>query len=351
MCFHRPGFLELLYKQLPNHETRVLGGKAFESMETTSEGVEVTCKDGSVYTGSIVVGADGVGSAVRKQMATKLNNSKLAEPWLTSYRGLFGWSSRREGIEDGTIYEMHGEKLTVQVIPADGKSMFLVYQRLPLELKGSTRYSDDEKEAMATEVGDIYVSETVQFKDLWAEQKWSFCSGLEEGTAEKWFDERTVLVGDTVHKMTPNVGLGLNSGWQSAAVLTNCLRKLLLENPEPSTTALEGAFQKYQGIRKKDASESVEMSGLYTRVVAWNNPVWRFVDQHVTKHIGGDVKLLDLLLIPMVKKGRTLDFLGEENFKSGTVAWTVPRTIAPKEVDDGLVKGSEIAVADVEVAA
>lgn len=351
MCFHRPGFLEMLYKRLPNHETRVLGGKAFDTMETTSEGVRVTCKDGSVYEGSIVVGADGVNSAVRKQMATKLNDPKLADPWSVGYRGLFGWSTRKEGIEDGTIHEMHGDKLTVQVIPSGTMSMFLVYQRLPVATKGSPRYSDEEKEAMAAEVADIHVSETVQFKDLWAEQQWSFCSGLEEGTAEKWFDDRTVLVGDTVHKMTPNVGLGLNSGWQSAAVLASGLRKLLLENPQPSTAALNAMFAEYQSIRKRDSWMSVELSGLYTRVVAWNNPVWKFVDQYVTKHIGGDVKLLDLLLIPIVKKGRTLDYLDEDNFKSGSVPWTVPRTIAPKKEDAGVAKGPDVVVGDVEVAA
>lgn len=329
MCFHRPKFLEFLYKSLPNGETRVLGGKKLDTIETTAEGVRVTCKDGSVHEGSIVVGADGVNSATRKQLAKSLSDEKLAEPYTTAYRGLYGCATWTEDTIPATISEMHGNKTTIQLIPAKGILMFLAYQRLPTTTKGSVRYSEEDKQAFAKEVADIHVTETLTFKDIWDKTYWSYASGLEEGLAERWYGDRVVLVGDTVHKMTPNIGLGLNSGWQSAALLTNKLRQLLQKNPEPSTEALNSIFREYQGTRMKDASDMVDMSGLYTRVVAWNNPVWKFADQYVTKYIGGDCMLLDLLMIPMVKKGLTLDFVNEDNFKSGTTAWVKGRTIVP----------------------
>lgn len=354
MCFRRRDIHKFLYESLPDKESRVFGGKQVASIETTSDGVKVTCKDDSVYEGSIVVGADGANSAVRRDLAKKLGDEKLAEPFTSTYRALYGVSTWMNGIEPDTLYEMHGEKATIQIIPGDGVLMFLAYQRLPEMSKTSVRYTDEEKEAFAAEIGDIYVSETGQFKDVWAEQTWSYASGLEEGIADKWYGERTVLIGDTVHKMTPNVGLGLNSGWQSAVILTNSLRRLLQKNPEPSTEALNQLFENYQGIRKKNASDMTFISGLYTRVVAWNNPVWKFADQYVTKLIGGDCKLVEILLIPLVKQGFTLDFLDEENFKSGTVAWSHPRTVMPKDAGDvaGLkTAASQSTVTDVEVAA
>ncbi|KAF3769690.1 FAD/NAD(P)-binding domain-containing protein [Cryphonectria parasitica EP155] len=333
MCFHRPEFLKFLYDELPDREARILGGKALDKIETTSEGVRVTCKDGSVHEGSVVVGADGVNSSVRRHLANELSDPKLAKPFTTSYRGLFGWSTWTKGIEEGHLYEMHGDKMSVQLIPGKDMVMFLVYDRLPADTRESVRYSDEEKKKLVEEVAEYFVTDTVQFKDLWGQAQWSFCSGLEEGTAEKWYGDRLVLVGDTVHKMTPNVGLGLNSGWQSAAILTNGLRRLLQKNPEPSTEALNAVFKEYQEIRKKDASDMVEISGLYTRVVAWNNPVWKFVDQYVTKYIGGDNKLLDLLMIPMVRKGNALDFLNENHFRTGTTTWLKGQTVIPKELE------------------
>lgn len=323
--------MQYLYDQLPERESRMLPGKALETIETTADGVRVTCKDGSVHEGSIVVGADGVNSTVRKHLATQLNDAKLAEPFTTSYRGLFGWSTLPEAIKPHHIYELHGDKVTIQVIPGQEKAMYLVYERLPTSSKQSLRYSDEEKEAFAAKYADFHVSETVRFGDIWAQSKWSFVSGLEEGLADKWYGDRIVLVGDTVHKMTPNIGLGLNSGWQSAAILTNCLRKVLQRSLAPTTEELREVFKEYQGIRKKDASDMVGISGLYTRVVAWNNPVWKFVDQYMTNPIGGDCKLLDLLMVPMVRKGNTLDFLNENHYRTGTATWAKGQTVVEKD--------------------
>lgn len=353
MCFRRPELHKSLYETLPDHESRVLAGKQVAFIETTAEGVKVTCKDDSVYEGSIVVGADGANSAVRKELAKSLGDEKLAEPFTTTYRGLYGVSTWMKGIEENTMCEMHSEKLTIQIIPGKDTMMFTAYQRLPETSKTSVRYTTEEKEAFAAEVGEMYVAPTVQFKDIWSEQTWSYASGLEEGIADKWYGERVVLVGDTVHKMTPNVGLGLNSGWQSAVILTNGLRRLLAKDPEPSTEALNQLFKDYQGTRKKNASDMASVSGLYTRVVAWNNPVWKFADQYVTKYIGGDCKLLDLLLVPLVKQGFTLDFLNEDNFRSGNVAWSHPRTVVAQDVEVPAVNKAAVqsTVTDVQVAA
>lgn len=340
MCFRRPELHKTLYETLPEHESRVVAGKQVASIETTVDGVKVTCKDESVYEGSIVVGADGANSAVRRNVAKSIGDERLAEPFTTTYRGLYGVSTPVKGIEENTLYEMHSAKLTIQIIPGRNTVMFTAYQRLPVTSKTSVRYTEEEKEAFAAEIADIYVADGVQFKDVWGEATWSYASGLEEGIADKWYGERVVLVGDTVHKMTPNVGLGLNSGWQSAVILTNKLRSLLANNPEPSTEALNQLFKDYQGVRKKNAADMADVSGLYTRVVAWNNPVWKFADQYVTKHIGGDCKLLDLLLVPLVKQGHTLDFLSEDNFKSGRIAWSHPRTVVAQDAEEPALKAA-----------
>lgn len=333
MCFHRPKLHELLYKNIPNYESRIWSNKGVSTIETTADGVKVTCTDGSIHEGSIIVGADGVNSVVRSHMFKSHADPKLAEPFTTSYRALYGCSTWQTDLTPNTVYEMHGDKISSQVIPAPGIAMFVVYERLPSTVNGSTRYSEEEKAEFAKSVQDLNVTETVKFKDIWGTTEWSYFSGLEEGIAEAWYADRAVLVGDTVHKMTPNIGLGLNSGWQSAATLTNGLRKLLLTNPEPSTEELNTVFRDYQGIRKKNASDMETLSGLYTRVVAWNNPIWKFADQYITPYIGGDVALLDMMLVPLVANhGNTLDFLDENNYKTGKTPWKIGRTVARKEV-------------------
>lgn len=331
MCFHRPKLHEYLYNTLPEHESRIISNVEVTAIETTADGVKVSCKDGTVHEGSIVVGSDGVNSSVRKYIAR--GDEKHAEPFTTAYRALYGCSSWTKGLDSQTLYEMHGDKTSIQVIPGPDMAMFVVYERLPTTTKGSKRYTEDEKLEFAKTVEDLSVSEDIKFKDIWSETTWSYFSGLEEGVAPSWFGDRAVLIGDTVHKMTPNVGLGLNSGWQSAAVLTNGLHELLSKTPEPSTDALNQVFKDYQGIRKKNASDMNGISGLYTRVVAWDNPLWKLADQYITPYIGGDCALLDLLLVPLVaKQGNTLSFADENHYKVGKTPWKNGQTVALKEV-------------------
>ena len=332
MCFQRPKLHEFLYNTLPEHESRVLGNVEVTGIETTADGVKVTCKDGTVHEGSIVVGSDGVNSSVRKHIGR--GDEKQSEPFTTSYRALYGCSNWTKSLDSQTLYEMHGDKTSIQVIPGPDMTMFVVYERLPATTKGSKRYTEDEKLQFAKKVEDLSVSEDVKFRDIWSETTWSYFSGLEEGVAPSWYGDRAVLIGDTVHKMTPNVGLGLNSGWQSAAVLTNGLHELLSKNPEPSTDALTQVFKDYQGIRKKNASDMNGISGLYTRVVAWDNPLWKLADQYITPYIGGDCALLDLLLVPLVaKQGNTLSFADENHYKAGKTPWKNGQTVALKGVN------------------
>ncbi|ROV99115.1 hypothetical protein VMCG_06620 [Cytospora schulzeri] len=333
MCFHRPKLHDYLYKSLPGHESRILSNQGVATIDKTADGVTVTCTDGTVHEGSMVIGADGVNSAVRSHMFMGQTDPKFAEPFTTSYRALYGCSTWTTDLDPHTLYEMHGDKISIQIIPGPEIAMFVVYERLPTTVKGSKRYSDEEKEEYAKSILDFSVSEKVKFGDIWGTTTWSYFSGLEEGIADLWYTDRTVLVGDTVHKMTPNVGLGLNSGWQSAAILTNGLRRLLQTTPEPTTEDLNKIFQEYQGIRKKNASDMSGLSGLYTRVVAWNNPIWKLADQYINPYIGGDCALLDLLVVPLVaEQGNTLDFLDENNYKTGKTAWKKGRTTVPKEI-------------------
>ena len=56
-----------MYRAQPS-KSKLLANKAVVSIEDDEHGVKVTTKDGSVYEGDIVIGADGVWSTVRQAM-------------------------------------------------------------------------------------------------------------------------------------------------------------------------------------------------------------------------------------------------------------------------------------------
>jgi 2-polyprenyl-6-methoxyphenol hydroxylase-like FAD-dependent oxidoreductase len=56
-----------MYHNFPAKE-KILTSKRCVDIESNADSVKVTTADGSVYTGDIVIGADGVHSTVRKSM-------------------------------------------------------------------------------------------------------------------------------------------------------------------------------------------------------------------------------------------------------------------------------------------
>src|SRR3954468_13047290 len=100
MLFIRRDLMETLYSKLPDRERYVLPAKKVSGIEQDDTSVTVTCADGSVFKGDVLVGCDGVHSAVRRLVFEQPAAGRKAKtpPRLGSeYRGLFGSSPRPEG--------------------------------------------------------------------------------------------------------------------------------------------------------------------------------------------------------------------------------------------------------------
>lgn len=63
----RQTLLQILYGSVPD-KRKILVGKRVSEIDYSHDGVVVHCKDGTLYSGSVVVGADGVHSMVRQEM-------------------------------------------------------------------------------------------------------------------------------------------------------------------------------------------------------------------------------------------------------------------------------------------
>lgn len=76
ICLERYHVISALYKHVPD-KTKVLHGKKITRVDHFDDRVVAQCKDGSSYTGDIIIGADGVHSLVRQEMWRHAN---LASP-------------------------------------------------------------------------------------------------------------------------------------------------------------------------------------------------------------------------------------------------------------------------------
>lgn len=129
MLISRTMLMGLLWETLPEREAHVRPGKEVVSVETHTAGVRVTCADGRVEEGSVVVGCDGVHGVMRravsdlraekKRSARKRlslglgggsdRDGKADRDMEARYYGLVGSAPLLEGLEPGVCYETQGD--------------------------------------------------------------------------------------------------------------------------------------------------------------------------------------------------------------------------------------------------
>ncbi|KAL9008627.1 MAG: hypothetical protein Q9173_006265 [Seirophora scorigena] len=239
------------------------------------------------------------------------------------------------------------------------RCFYFVFQRVrePWTQYNRPRYTQEDAEKMAADVADMPGSETMVFGELWRKRWRGAVVDIEEGVLNRWFYGRTVLVGDTAHKVssatieylwtrqvtqafsqiTPNMALGGNSGMESVVVLTNLLhRTLASDSPsKPSQDALTQAFQAYQDQRLPRMRHVMEFSRLITRTQAWDKWFLKMMSIWVLPYLPQRKLANDLGEI--IRKAPMLDFVPLGDWDEGLMEWEdMKQEKDPKK--DGLAK-------------
>ncbi|RYP61694.1 hypothetical protein DL771_010045 [Monosporascus sp. 5C6A] len=352
MTFPRTRLTKLLYDGLgPENRSKVRAGVAVEDIGTEADGVRVWLSDGSVETGSIVVGADGVHSTTRRIMQkladkeaaarTSDNHSPLSAsftegPLLTTFECLYGSASPdlipRLGIENGAFYETHGKATCTQFLSWDDGIHFGLFRRVqgqPTAIRRS--FSAEETEAYKAAFADVHVAPGVKARDILYGDPgllgWTRLVQQPEGMARRWYHGRIVLVGDAALQVTSVAGLGFNAGLQSAVLLANGLHAVLPGadadaglDPNPDLQTLTRVFAEYEEARRKESVAVADLSGKMMRGNTWESWSLWLVTEYLIPRLFGDRKLMEAAGRGMVSKGKTLD-CGKKTERSGSIPW------------------------------
>ncbi|KAJ1337160.1 FAD dependent monooxygenase [Microdochium nivale] len=280
LFFERREFLQSLYDQLPDKSKIVNGKKVVEVLES-HDGVSVLLSDGSREEGDVLIGCDGVHSFVRQNMwdqadtvSPGLISISEKKTMMTSWTCLVGMGPREPALRN-ELSAVHNEGYSFLIGTQSDRTFFFVFFRVdkPYSQYTRPRWTQKDADDAAARVMDRPVSENVVFGDIWRRRYRATMVDVEEGVLTRWFFNRTVLVGDACHKVTPNIALGGNSGMESMALLTNLLHRTLSAHPnsaKPTRATLTKVFQEYQDRRIPRMRKIVEFSNLITRVQAWD---------------------------------------------------------------------------------
>ncbi|KAH7028242.1 FAD binding domain-containing protein [Macrophomina phaseolina] len=315
----RRRLLEILYSALPD-KSKVEVDKTVSGIEKHPKKygvVEVRTHDGDVYEGNLVVGADGVHSKARAEMwrlTSALQPNKISEEknnMTVEYTCIFGISSAIPGLAPGEQVMCVYNGWTLVVIPStQDQTFWFIVRKLDRKYQygSAPRLTSEDAVEQCSKLGSVPILNDVRFSDVWQRRTTFNASVMEESVFPTWSCGRLVCIGDSIHKMTINLGQGANCAIEDVAVLSNLLHNALKGNMEQelSDQEIEALLQRFNKTHLPRVSLIQQMSWLVTRIHAREGRVRAWLGRYVTPYLGGR---LDGRLFGMIADAAKLDFL------------------------------------------
>ncbi|MCH2021952.1 MAG: FAD-dependent monooxygenase [Saprospiraceae bacterium] len=251
VAIHRAKLQEVLLNELQACPIHL--GKKLIKLHQKDGNVHLEFEDGTFHQTKVLIGADGIHSAVRRSI---FPNSKERHAKQICWRGITDFD-----LGEGYHYiarEAWGIGRRIGIVPiAPGK----VYWYACLSYKHSAKEIDNER------LSDLFSRFHPLASDIISSTKKENIITAELGDLElipEWHKGNVCLLGDAAHATTPNMGQGANQAIESAWILSECLKG---END------IKKAYAQYQKIRQPKATMVVKKSWGIGKIAHMSNPL------------------------------------------------------------------------------
>ncbi|MFB8035802.1 FAD-dependent monooxygenase [Streptomyces sp. NPDC056004] len=234
---HRGDLHRMLSSRVPAE--RVHTGKELLRYEETVYGVVLHFADGTDAHADVLIGADGVHSAVRRAVAgadapVYSGNSAL--------RGVVDAADLPD-LDPALMYMYAGPAARVLLYPVAGGRQFTYVVVTPAAEGAAESWTsagdrtdldavltgwDPAVRALADAAGEV--------------RRWAL---YDREPLERWSTSRTTLLGDAAHPMLPHHGQGANQAVEDAVALAVCL-----EGAAPGADGIAAALRRYEEARR-----------------------------------------------------------------------------------------------------
>jgi len=253
---HRATLHDVMVAALGREHLRL--GHTAEGYELTDSSVKVRFHGGEVREAELVVGADGIRSACRRQLLGD------GEP---TYAGYFCWrgiSPTRGELPQGWGGEVWGAGRRFGGCTVDGGRLywFAVAQGPP--------GGEDPKGSARAAVLKHFEDFVPMFRDVIAatpEEAIIRSDIADRPTVTKWGEGRLTLLGDAAHPMTPNLGQGACQAIEDALVLATGIAR---------GSDVAAALRAYEAERQRRANAVVEAARRFGAIGQWSNGAARW---------------------------------------------------------------------------
>ncbi|KNG91099.1 hypothetical protein ANOM_000766 [Aspergillus nomiae NRRL 13137] len=311
--------LRILYSRLGEHQCRVHINKKVVRVENLPNKAVVHCKDGSTFEGDLVVGADGVRSIVREEMWRYMESLGLTKDVATEkanmkaeYSCLFGISNPTVGVNPGEAHRTFAKGYSTLTIGGKGGRIYwFLFAKMDRPFTGSDvpRFNEQDLGEHVAKYLHIPITPTVPFSKVYEKVEVKAYLCLEEALYQYWSMDRCVCIGDSIHKMTPNIGQGGNSAIETAASLANCLSCLVKLSGGHGPIALQSindALQEWKKARQPRAKEILTLANEATRFESGATIMHTIISQYLLPYLS---RYLTYRSSQMFVEGEILDFL------------------------------------------
>lgn len=250
---HRAELLAILREAAAAAGAHVYLGHSCTGFAQDADGVTATFANGASARGDVLIGADGLRSAVRAQV---LHDGPPRYAGYTAWRAVVPFDTTSI-----PVGESWGRGKRFGLVPmGDGRLYWFATANAP---EGQPPGAGGHKQDLLDRFADWHdpilevlrrtPPEAILRNDIY-----------DRDPVERWGEGRVTLLGDAAHPTTPNLGQGACQAIEDAMVLGSWL---FVEQP------LSWSLLGYEGCRERRAAWIVRQSRKFGEVGQWENPI------------------------------------------------------------------------------